>query len=448
LPAACCGMMGTSMEAIGKYTIVRQIGFGGFGVVYEGVDPFLKRRVAIKTCTTDEEEIRDRFFREAEIAGNLQHRHIVTVHDFGIQDGVPYLVQEYLSGEDLARVIARREPLSPERKLEILLEVARGLEHAHSRGVIHRDVKPANIRITEGGTVKIMDFGIAKLANVASHLTRTGMTLGTAAYLPPEQIKGQAVDHRADLFSFGVLSYELLAYSRPFAGRTLSVLFFEILNQEPAPISDHFPECPRSIEAMVLRCLAKDPERRYLGLGPVIESLVRGLVELRSPPVTTRSPSASSEVPMTDRATRKVSADIVREAMARAKQEHGTRGAQEGAPHSIPSPPGAAGSPPPQPPEAPPKPSRPRPTLSWGPPEMSPPEEQGSAGIPPHPPQPPTPSAGEIAGPQPSGGSDRGAAVPYPSAPRLPSSIPWPLLGALGGALVIFLLVLLFVVLF
>jgi len=162
------------MEQIGKYSIVGQIGTGGFGVVYEGRDPFLKRRVAIKTCSSDEPDIRDRFFREAEIAGNLQHRNIVTVHDFGVQDGIPFLVQEYLSGEDLDRLVARREALSPARRVEILAQAARGLEYAHSKGVIHRDIKPGNIRVTDEGLVKIMDFGIAKLSNVASHLTRSG----------------------------------------------------------------------------------------------------------------------------------------------------------------------------------------------------------------------------------------------------------------------------------
>src|SRR6185295_5895189 len=134
----------TPMDQIGKYAIVGQIGTGGFGVVYEGRDPFLKRRVAIKTCSSEEPEIRDRFFREAEIAGNLQHRNIVTVHDFGIQDGVPYLVQEYLTGEDLDRVVARREPLPAAKRVDILVQAARGLEYAHRQGVIHRDVKPAN----------------------------------------------------------------------------------------------------------------------------------------------------------------------------------------------------------------------------------------------------------------------------------------------------------------
>ena len=285
------------MERIGKYAIVGQIGTGGFGVVYEGRDPFLKRRVAIKTCTSDEPDIRDRFFREAEIAGNLQHRNVVTVHDFGVQDEVPYLVQEYLDGEDLDRVVSRREPLPALRRVEILAQVARGLEYAHARGVIHRDVKPGNIRLCSDGTVKIMDFGIAKLSNVASHLTRTGMTLGTAAYLPPEQIRGTPVDHRADLFSFGVTAYELLTYRRPFSGKTISALFWELLQRDPEPVSAGWPGCPPALEALVLRCLAKDPGDRYPGftallgeLDPMLEGMRRAWRE-EEPTAPHRTPS-------------------------------------------------------------------------------------------------------------------------------------------------------------
>ncbi|MEM7584482.1 MAG: serine/threonine-protein kinase [Acidobacteriota bacterium] len=198
------------MESIGKYKIEKKIGSGGFGEVFKGYDPFIKRHVAVKTCISSDEEIRNRFFQEAEIAGNLQHRNITTVYDFGIHEGLPYLIQEYLSGEDLDSKIKRRDFLPYPEKLYYLLQIARGLAKAHAKGVIHRDIKPANIRVLEDGTVKIMDFGIAKLAQQESGLTQTGMTLGTAAYLAPEQIRGEAVDTATDIFSFGVLAYELL----------------------------------------------------------------------------------------------------------------------------------------------------------------------------------------------------------------------------------------------
>jgi len=168
------------MDKIGKYEVVRKIGQGGFGVVYEGRDPLIKRRVAIKTCSAEDEEIRRRFFREAEIAGNLQHRHVVTVFDLGVQEGVPYLVQEYLPGEDLAHKIKRKDVLDEYTKLSYLAQVAEGLEYAHRQGVVHRDIKPANIRILDDDSVKIMDFGIAKLASAETQLTHTGMEIGRA----------------------------------------------------------------------------------------------------------------------------------------------------------------------------------------------------------------------------------------------------------------------------
>jgi serine/threonine-protein kinase len=261
------------MEHIGKYEILDRIGVGGFGVVYKGYDPFIKRFVAVKTCTSDDEEIRNRFHQEAEIAGNLQHRNVVTVYDFGVQDGVPYLVQEYLSGEDLDRKIKTRAPLSFPEKLLYLVQVARGLEYAHSKGVIHRDIKPANIRILEDGTAKIMDFGIAKLQQQQSGLTQTGMTLGTAAYLAPEQIRGEPVNQRTDIFSYGILAYELLTYERPYGGEVISTVLYQILHLTPRSIGALWPDCPPQLSSIVGRCLEKEPTRRYLSCSELLRDL-------------------------------------------------------------------------------------------------------------------------------------------------------------------------------
>lgn len=269
-------------EKIGKYEIAQEIGSGGFGIVYEGRDPFLKRRVAVKTCTSGQSDIRERFFREAEIAGNLHHRNITTVHDFGLYNEIPYLVQEFLTGEDLDHKIFRQEIIPATVKIDYLLQIARGLEYAHQRGVIHRDVKPGNIRVLADGTIKIMDFGIAKLANVESNLTQTGMTLGTAAYLSPEQIRGLPLDHRSDIFSFGVLAYELLTLERPFDGKTISALFFKILQKSPVPIIESWLGCPPRLQGVVFRCLAKNREDRYSSLRDVIEELSRILRQARS----------------------------------------------------------------------------------------------------------------------------------------------------------------------
>ncbi|MEO8195182.1 MAG: serine/threonine-protein kinase [Thermoanaerobaculia bacterium] len=261
------------MQTLDKYQVLEKIGVGGFGVVYKAYDPFIKRPVAIKTCTSEDTETRERFMREAEIAGNLHHRNIVTVYDFGFQDGVPYLVQEYLSGEDLDRKIKRREFLSLPEKLLYLVQIVRGLQYAHSRGVVHRDIKPANIRILEDDTAKIMDFGIAKLAQHEQALTQAGITLGTAAYLAPEQIRGGAFDARTDLFSFGILAYELFALERPFQGAEISAVFYKILN-EPAPaLGDKAPDCPEELVRIIQRCLEKEPAKRYPGCSELLADI-------------------------------------------------------------------------------------------------------------------------------------------------------------------------------
>ncbi len=263
------------MEKLGKYEIVDKIGVGGFGVVYKGYDPHIKRHVAIKTCSAEDRETRDRFSREAEIAGNLQHRHIVTVFEFGFHGDVPYLVQEFLSGEDLDHKIRRGDAIPLADKLRWLTEVARGLEVAHGRGVVHRDIKPANIRIQDDGHAKILDFGIAKLAQQQSTLTQAGVTLGTASYLAPEQIRGDAIDVRTDIFSFGVLSYELLTYERPFRAQEISATFYKILNERPAPIVSRAPECPPELERVVLCCLEKDPAKRWSPTSELVLALER-----------------------------------------------------------------------------------------------------------------------------------------------------------------------------
>jgi len=250
-------------EKIGKYEITGKIGSGGFGAVYRGRDPYIKRTVAIKTCQLNDEEIKSRFFREAELAGNLHHRHITTIYDFGVENGIPYIVQEFLSGEDLDKKIKRSDPLPFLRKVEILAAITDGLAYAHAAGIIHRDIKPANVRILEDGSVKIMDFGIAKSLQSESNLTQTGITLGTSAYLAPEQIRGEPVDRRTDIFSLGILAYELLTYRKPFRGEHLSTVLYKILNETPEPIEALAPDAPASLVAAVNRTMEKQRENRY-----------------------------------------------------------------------------------------------------------------------------------------------------------------------------------------
>ncbi len=267
-------------EKIGKYEVTGKIGSGGFGAVYSGRDPYIKRTVAIKTCQLNDEEIKSRFFREAELAGNLHHRHITTIYDFGVEDGIPYIVQEFLSGEDLDKKVKRAEPLPILRKVEILVAIADGLAYAHAAGIIHRDIKPANVRILEDGSVKIMDFGIAKSLQTESNLTQTGITLGTSAYLAPEQIRGEPVDRRTDIFSLGILAYELLTFRKPFRGEHLSTVLYKILNETPEAIETLSPDAPPALVAIVNRAMEKQRENRYASMEALKQDLLNVQREL------------------------------------------------------------------------------------------------------------------------------------------------------------------------
>jgi serine/threonine-protein kinase len=261
------------LQKIGKYEIFEQIGVGGFGAVYKGRDPFIKRTVAVKTCQVNDDEIKNRFFREAELAGNLHHRNITTIYDFGVENGIPYIVQEFLTGEDLDKKIKRGDPIPMSRKIEILMAIADGLGYAHSAKIVHRDVKPANVRVLEDGTVKVMDFGIAKSLQSDSNLTQTGITLGTSAYLAPEQIRGEAIDARTDIFAMGVLAYELVTYRKPFRGEHLSTVLYKILNDAPEPIASLVQDAPPALIAAIERATAKSAADRY----PTMEAFRRDL---------------------------------------------------------------------------------------------------------------------------------------------------------------------------
>ncbi len=286
--------MGEAPKRIGKYEIVEQIGMGGFGVVYKAWDPFIQRWVALKTCTASDEEATKRFFREAQLAGALQHPNITLIFDFGIEGGVPYFVQEFLSGTDLDELL-KQQRLSLAGIIGILVQVCAGLEFAHSRGIVHRDIKPANVRVLEDGSVKIMDFGIAKLMESDSRLTQTGVALGTAGYLSPEQLTGKPLDARTDIFSLGVMAYELITGVRPFAGPNISNVIYQILNQDPLPLRRRNPSCPELLENAVLRCLAKDPEHRYGSVRDLAADLKRVLAVLPSTTKHTTSTGAVRE---------------------------------------------------------------------------------------------------------------------------------------------------------
>jgi serine/threonine protein kinase len=264
------------LQTIGKYEVLKVLGRGGMGTVYEAWDPVLHRTVALKTMTpglADAPDLRARFLREAQAAGGLRHHNIVTVYDVGEDRGQPYIAMELVEGFDLEAIIQGRHPLSVEARIDILRQVCEGLGCAHQRGIVHRDVKPANIRVTGQGEVKIMDFGIAHLQS--STLTQGGQVLGTIQYMAPEQVEGLPSDHRADVFAVGAIAYELLAYRRPFDADSLTGVMYRIAREEPdmsaLPATSYSP----GLEAVVARALAKPVADRYQSLGEMREDLER-----------------------------------------------------------------------------------------------------------------------------------------------------------------------------
>ena len=249
---------------IGKYDVIGVIGRGGMGVVYHGKDPQLDRPVAIKMVIgifAENPDMLKRFFREAQSLGSLQHPNIVTVYDLGDYDGNPYLVMEYLEGEGLDAAMCRARPLSLLEKLNIIIQVCQGLGYAHRRGVIHRDIKPANIMLGKDGGVKIFDFGIAFAGN--EHVTRTGQVMGTLRYMAPEQFSGKSVDARTDIFSAGVVLYQLFTNHLPFEGENTASTMMKIVHEPPVPLGVFLAAYPPEVEQILLRALAKNPNDRY-----------------------------------------------------------------------------------------------------------------------------------------------------------------------------------------
>jgi serine/threonine protein kinase len=257
-------------ERFGRYEILTELGRGAMGVVYKARDPKINRVVAVKTVSLEgqppeeEREYRERFFREAEAAGRLSHPGIVTIFDVGEEPETraPYIVMEFVGGQSLDKLLAAGDHKLPlETALQLTLELAEALDCAHGQGVVHRDLKPANILITEDGRAKIADFGIAKL-NLAN-LTLGGRILGTPAYMSPEQLNGEAVDGRSDLFSLGVVLYTVLTGYRPFQGNSALTVSYKVVNREPVPATVLDTGLPAGLDYIIGRAMAKDPAQRY-----------------------------------------------------------------------------------------------------------------------------------------------------------------------------------------
>ena len=268
-------------KTIGRYQITGIIGSGGSGQVYSALDQTVGRVVAIKVLNAPgNADLVRRFQAEAKTVANLHHKNIVTVHEYGEEDGVPYLVMEYLKGTTLQELI-RQGSLPLLEKMEIMTEVAEGLHYAHECGITHRDVKPANIMQLTDGAVKIMDFGIARLgAEGTTRLTQTGLLIGSIMYMAPEQFSGTA-DPLTDVFGFGVTYYELLTGRNPFAAADPVGIIFKIANFDPPPVSRVAPECPEALDRILARTLARDRESRYSSLWDVMADSSGILTEMR-----------------------------------------------------------------------------------------------------------------------------------------------------------------------
>ncbi len=265
---------------VGRYEIVGELGRGGMGVVYRAKDPVIGRTVAVKTIRLSEEgtgmsrpELLQRFQTEARAAGLLTHPNIVVVYDAGEEDGLYYITMELVDGKSLqSRLDARQSiPLSGAGVLRIMEQVCSALQFAHDRSVVHRDIKPANIMVTGDDTVKITDFGTAKILQYGT--SQQTAVMGTPGYMSPEQVKGKAVDGRTDIFSLGVMLYEMMTGRKPFSGQDIATVLYKILNEEPVPPQSVDPTIHPGISSTIMKALEKNPYERYQSCRELLEDL-------------------------------------------------------------------------------------------------------------------------------------------------------------------------------
>ena len=273
---------------LGRYEVVRELGKGAMGVVYLAKDPLIGRLVALKTIRAamhadDDEakEFQQRFIREAQAAGILNHPSIVTVHDIGQDEptNTSFIAMEYVEGHNLKEVLNQGRTLTFEQIGDIIAQVGEALDFAHAKGIVHRDVKPANIILLDGYRAKITDFGIAKIASGGANLTTTGQFLGTPNYMAPEQVKGAPVDGRTDIFALGICLYECLTRRKPFGGDSLTSISYKIVHEPFPPLQEINPQIPEGFEEVVAVCLAKDPAKRYQrarDLANALRAVIRG----------------------------------------------------------------------------------------------------------------------------------------------------------------------------
>ncbi|MCI0611777.1 protein kinase [bacterium] len=282
---------------IGKYEVLDVLGRGGMGVVYKAYDPILDREIALKTMTADglkDPVLKERFYREARAAGRLRHPNIVTIYELGEENNVPFIAMEYIHGTDIHAVIKGQHEVSFEQKLRIIVQLCRGLAYAHKAGIVHRDVKPSNIRLTDDYQVKILDFGIARLVT-STTMTSGGMVLGTIHYMAPEQIKGAHVDRKSDIFAVGIILFEILTTKKPFDGDNTATVLYNILHEPHQKMNPPLDEQFAVIGRVLNKALDKDPAKRYFSADEMGDDLEHFLHSF-APPQRTGQRATTQEL--------------------------------------------------------------------------------------------------------------------------------------------------------
>ena len=290
----------SSNTILGKYRIIREIARSN-DIVYEAIDPTMARRVAVKELQlpphlagAQKRERIERFYREAKAAGTLSHRNIVTIHDVGQENDRHFLVMEYLEGQSLRDILQMQGALPLKETVEITLQLCDALNYAHSRGVVHRDVKPDNVHILPGGVIKLTDFGIARITAEPS-ITTQGQVFGTPSYMSPEQVASHTVDHRTDLFSLGITLYEMLTGRKPFVGDSVITITYNIMNNQPTmPVG-----VPLALQQVLQRALAKDPNLRYQNAAAMAADLRAEKFALAAPPPSAQAAHVGQAPPLT-----------------------------------------------------------------------------------------------------------------------------------------------------
>lgn len=293
------------ISQLGRYEVLGELGQGAMGIVYKAKDPLIDRVVAIKTINLglaldEKEEYEGRFYQEAKAAGRLNHPNIVTVYDVGKSGDVAYIAMEFLQGRELRDIMNDGGLLPVEQVLDIVAQVAQGLAYAHEHEIVHRDVKPSNIMVVRDGHVKITDFGIARMASSAVR-TQTGMVLGSPKYMSPEQVMGKDIDQRSDIFSLGVMLYEMLTGQAPFNGENVNAIMYQTLNAVPAPPNTLNAAAPEMANFIVAKALAKKLDDRYQNAGDFAVDLraCRDTLPRSGKPIDT-SPPAGGERKLPD----------------------------------------------------------------------------------------------------------------------------------------------------